>query len=74
VNLWFDSSLSTSGDSTIMPVLAQMMPMIGNINSTFMCHHIEFGFSELGLNNAASQLLATMFPFLIKKSRILEIR
>jgi hypothetical protein len=55
-----------------MLILAQLMPMIGNINSLaiWRLDHMEFGRSGLGPNNAASQLLTTM----LTNARILEIQ
>jgi hypothetical protein len=69
VNLWLSAPLSPHDDNTI---LAQLMPMFGNINSMSIrhLHHMEFGRSGLEPNNAASQLLTTM----LTKARILEIR
>jgi hypothetical protein len=56
-----------------MPILAQLMPMIGSINSMSIgtIHHMEFGRSGSEPNNAdaASQLLTTM----LTNARILEI-
>jgi hypothetical protein len=72
VNLVFSSTLSAHDDNTIMPILAQLMPMIGNINSILIIHqlnHMEFRF-PLTPKNAASQLLTTM----LTNARILEIR
>jgi hypothetical protein len=72
VNLCF-RFLSLHDDNTIniMPILTQLMPMIGNINSMSMSdlHHVGFGHSELGPNDAASQLLTTM----LTNARILHI-
>jgi hypothetical protein len=74
VNLWISSSspLSLQENTPIMPILAQLMPMVGNINSMSIWHlnHMEFGCIELEPNNAHSQLLTTM----LTKARILEIR
>jgi hypothetical protein len=58
-----------------MPILAQLMLMIGNGNINSMSigrlYHMEFGRSELGPDNAAaSQLLTTM----LTKARILQIQ
>jgi hypothetical protein len=76
VNLWFSSPLSPHDDdhNIIMPILAQLMPMIGNINSMSIRHrhHMEFGRYRLELNNAASQRLTTML--MLTNARILEIR
>jgi hypothetical protein len=73
VNLWFSSSLSLSpcDDNVIIPLLARVMPMVGNINYMSICHlnHMEFGCVGLGPNDAASQLLTTM----LTKARIMEI-
>jgi hypothetical protein len=54
-----------------MTILAQLMPMIGNINSMSVWYldHWEFGRSGLVPNNAASQLLTTM----LTNVRILQI-
>jgi hypothetical protein len=56
-----------------MPVLAELMPMIGNINinsiSIWPLHNMV-GRSGLKQSNAASQLLTTM----LKSARILQIR
>jgi hypothetical protein len=75
VNLGFSSLISLSPDddnTNILPSLAQLMPMIGNIYSISVrdLHPIEFGRSGLEPNNAASQLLTTM----LTNARILEIR
>jgi hypothetical protein len=72
VNLWFYSLSPHDDNNTIMPILAQLMPMIGNINSIFICHHLHhMEFRRVGLepNNAASQLLTIM----LTNARILEI-
>jgi hypothetical protein len=58
VNLWIPSLLHDN--TIIMPILAQMMPMIGKINSMSIRH----------LHHAASQLLTTM----LTNARILEIQ
>jgi hypothetical protein len=71
VNLGFSPTLSP--DNTIMPILAQLMPMIGNINSIFIrrqLNHMDFGRIGLEPNNAASQLLTTM----LTNAKILEIK
>jgi hypothetical protein len=76
VNLWFPYSLSPhdDNDNTIMPILAQLIPMIGigtiNSMSIYNLHHMGFGRNELGPNNAASQLLTTI----LTNARILEIQ
>jgi hypothetical protein len=73
MNLWFSSFLSPDDDNTYMPILTQLMPMIGNININSISIwrlHQEFGHSGLEPNNAASQLLTTI----LTKARILEIR
>jgi hypothetical protein len=73
VNLVFSSTLSAHDDNTIMPILAQLMPMIGNINSIFIrrqLNHMDFGRIGLEPNNAASQLLTTM----LTNAKILEIK
>jgi hypothetical protein len=69
VNLGF-SSISPD-DNTIMPILAQLMLMIGNINSMSISnlHHMAFGRVGLEPNNTASQLLTTM----LTNAGILEI-
>jgi hypothetical protein len=71
VNFWFPSSLSPLDRNCSMPYLAQLMPMIGNINSMsiWRLYYMEFGQTGLGPNNAASQLLTTM----LTNARILEI-
>jgi hypothetical protein len=71
VNLWIASPLSPHDHIHIMPILAQLMPMIGNINSMsiWRLHHMGFGRVGLEPNNAASQLLTTM----LTKARILKI-
>jgi hypothetical protein len=74
VNLWFTSyiSLMPRDDNPILPILAQLMTMIGSINSMSIrnLHHMEFGRNGLEPNNTASQLLTTMFT----NARILEIQ
>jgi hypothetical protein len=74
VNLWFSSFITPPrDDNTIMLILAQLMPMIGNINSISICHlHHHMGFGPIGLvpNNADSQMMATM----LTNARILQIR
>jgi hypothetical protein len=75
VNLWISSFLSPDDDNTYIPILTQLMPMIGNgnINSMSMSiwqlyhHMVEV---ELGPNNAASQVLTTM----LTNARILDIK
>jgi hypothetical protein len=45
VNLWFSSHLSISlrdDQNTLMQIIAQILPSIGNINSIHMCHLYYF--------------------------------
>jgi hypothetical protein len=55
----------------ILPILAQLMPIIGNINLMSIWNFDLMGFVRSGVerNNAASQLLTTM----LTKARILQI-
>jgi hypothetical protein len=71
VNLLFSSRLSLSPpdhDNTLMKIMAQLMPTIGNINSIQMCYisHL-FGLHNFeGVNNYAQPLKE-----MLTKTRIL---
>jgi hypothetical protein len=54
-----------------MRILAQIMPMVGSIDSISLRHlnYIGFGSIGLGPNTPAAQLLTTM----LTKARILEV-
>jgi L-ribulose-5-phosphate 3-epimerase UlaE len=69
VNLGF---YSLRKDKPIMPILTQLMPMIGNINSMSISklRHWEFGSAGSEPNKEASKLLTTM----LTSARILDIK
>jgi hypothetical protein len=71
-NLWFDSRLSLSprnDRNTLMQIIAQLMPTIGNINSIHMCHlHYMFGRHDFGLVHNYAKPLKEM----LTKTRILD--
>jgi hypothetical protein len=78
VNLWFSSYLSISISSrddrnTIMQIIAQLMPTIGNINSIQMCHcHLYYLF---GLHDfEALRNYAKPLKDMLIKTRILDIK
>jgi hypothetical protein len=69
VNLHFSSLLSISArdyDNTLMQIIAQIMPTIGNINSIHMCHFELPVFERV--NNYAQPLME-----MLTKTRLLDI-
>jgi hypothetical protein len=73
VNLWFSSStISPYHDIHLLPILAQLMSMIGNINSVYMwtLNFYEFGCGDLLGNNQFTQMMTTI----LTKTRILDIK
>jgi hypothetical protein len=74
VNLRLPAHLSARYDNTIMPILAQLMLMIGNRNINSISfrdlYHRGIGCVGLETYNAAYQLLTTQ----LANARILDIR